>query len=133
MSVAQEFKDFILRGKVVDLAVGVAVGGAFTKVIDALVKEVVMPVVGLLTSGADFSDLKLVLKHADKLAGVPEVAIHYGAFFNAVTTFLIVGLVVFSFIKLLNRLNLQIKQEESSKSEILLGEIRDLMIKAAKN
>jgi large conductance mechanosensitive channel len=127
MSVAQEFKDFILRGKVVDLAVGVAVGGAFTKVIDALVKEVVMPVVGLLTSGVDFSDLKLVLKNADTLKNTQEVAIHYGAFFNAVTTFFIVGLVVFSFIKLLNRLNLQIKQEESNKSEILLGEIRDLL------
>jgi large conductance mechanosensitive channel len=127
MSFAQEFKDFILRGKVVDLAVGVAVGGAFTKVIDSLVKEVVMPFVGLVTSGVDFSDLKLILKHADKIRGVEEVALHYGAFINSVTTFLIVGMVVFSFIKLLNRLNLQVKAEENSKTEVLLSEIRDLL------
>lgn len=127
MTLGKEFREFILRGKVVDLAVGVAVGGAFTKVIDSLVREIVMPVVGLFTSGVDFSQLKIVLKSANKAMNVPEVALFYGVFINAVLSFVLVGAVVFAFIKVLNQIHLKASAEEATKSEVLLSEIRDLL------
>ena len=130
MGIRTEFRDFILRGKVVDLAVGVAVGGAFTKVIDSLVKEVVMPVVGLATSGVDFAQLKIVIKSANAALNTPEVAISYGVFMNAVLSFLLVGAVVFALIKFLNQIHLKAQTEEATKSEQLLAEIRDIMLKA---
>ncbi len=130
MGIRSEFRDFILRGKVVDLAVGVAVGGAFTKVIDSLVKEVVMPIVGLVTSGVDFSQLKIVIKAANRALNTPEVAISYGIFINSVLSFLLVGAVVFALIKFLNQLHLKAQNDESTKTEQLLGEIRDIMLKA---
>lgn len=130
MGIRSEFRDFILRGKVVDLAVGVAVGGAFTKVIDSLVKEVVMPIIGLVTSGVDFSQLKIVIKAANRALNTPEVAISYGIFINSVLSFLLVGAVVFALIKFLNQLHLKAQNDESTKTEQLLGEIRDIMLKA---
>lgn len=132
MGIRTEFRDFILRGKVVDLAVGVAVGGAFTKVIDSLVKEIVMPIVGLFTSGVDFAQLKIVIKSANPLLNAPEVAVSYGSFINAILSFLLVGIVVFTFIKFLNQLHLKAQNDESTKSEQLLGEIRDLLISQSK-
>ncbi len=132
MTLAQEFKSFILRGKVVDLAVGVAVGGAFTKVIDSLVKEVVMPVVGYFMNGIDFSQHRLILKAANTKLNLPELAIYYGNFANAIFTFILVGFVVFSFIKLLNRLHIEEEKTSEAAKEVqisnqLLVEIRDLL------
>ena len=141
MSLVKEFKEFISRGNVVDLAVGVIVGGAFGQIVNALVKDVVMPPIGWLTSGLDFSSLKFVLpavKVPDpldptKLLHKPEVAIAYGDFLNTIITFLIISFVVFWVVKGVNIL----KREEAKKpeppvptpQEKLLMEIRDLLAK----
>ena len=132
MSVFGEFRQFIARGNVLDLAVGVIIGGAFGKIVTSLVDQVVMPPIGVLTGGVDFSQLKLVLKPANLLAKTPETAIAYGAFLNTVIQFLIVALVIFAIIKLANRLR---RKDETAlapppgptPSEALLTEIRDLL------
>lgn len=129
MSVTQEFKEFILRGKVVDLAVGVAVGGAFTKVVESLVKEVVMPFFSLFGGGFDFSHWKLILRQANEAQGIAEVSIHYGIFLNAIMTFLIVGWVVFLFIKVLNNIHKTDNTDQAKITNELLREMRDLMAK----
>jgi large conductance mechanosensitive channel len=136
MSMAQEFKEFIARGNVVDLAVGVVIGGAFGAIVSSLVKDVVMPPIGYLTSGIDFSSLKAQISPAvvDATGKVtkPEVAIAYGMFLNTVINFLIVALVIFLVIKGVNAL----KRKEAEKptdppvpsaEEKLLMEIRDLL------
>jgi large conductance mechanosensitive channel len=104
MSFASEFKEFIARGNVVDLAVGVIIGGAFGKIVTSLVDQVVMPPIGLATGGIDFSQMKVVLKPANAAAKQAEVAIQYGAFINTVIQFAIVALVVFLMIKAINSL-----------------------------
>jgi len=126
----KEFREFIARGNVVDLAVGVIIGGAFGAIVKSLVDQVIMPPIGLVTGGIDFSQLKIVLKPAvDK---TPEVAIAYGAFLNTVITFLIVAFVIFLVVKAANTL----RREEAAQpaappaptpSEALLTEIRDLL------
>ena len=94
MSIAKEFKEFISRGNVIDLAVGVIIGGAFGKIVTSLVDQVIMPPIGLVTGGIDFSDLKIVLKAAGADPKLnPEVAIQYGAFINVLIQFLIVAFV----------------------------------------
>jgi large conductance mechanosensitive channel len=130
----KEFRDFIARGNVIDLAVGVIMGGAFGAVVKSLVDQVIMPPIGLLTSGVDFSQLKIVLKSADAATKKPEVAILYGAFISTVLTFLIVAAVVFVLVRLVNTL----RREEAAAptppaaptpSEVLLTEIRDALRK----
>ena len=109
MSMAQEFKEFVLRGNVVDLAVGVVIGGAFGKIVDSLVKDVVMPPIGLLLGGVDFKHLYInlgsgsyeTLEAAEK-AGAP--LIKYGAFINTAVDFLIIAFAIFMAIKVMNRL-----------------------------
>lgn len=93
MSVAQEFRDFIARGNVVDLAVGVTIGGAFGKIVDELVNKAIMPPIGLAIGGVDFSAIKTVLKPAD--GEIAEVAIQWGSFLNSVITFVIIAFVIF--------------------------------------
>ncbi len=131
MSVVTEFKAFIARGNVVDLAVGVVIGAAFGKIVTSLVDQVVMPPVGLITGGVDFAALKWVLKPADEVAKKPEVAILYGAFLNTVIQFLIVAFVVFLLVKLVNSLRRQEAVAPApaapTPSETLLTEIRDLL------
>ncbi len=128
----KEFKDFIARGNVVDLAVGVIVGAAFGAVVKSLVEQVIMPPIGLATGGLDFSQLKYVLKPADLAAKTAEVAISYGAFVNTVINFVIIAFVIFLVVKAVNSLK---RQEAAappappSQSEILLTEIRDLLKK----
>jgi large conductance mechanosensitive channel len=126
----KEFREFIARGNVVDLAVGVIIGGAFGAIVKSLVDQVIMPPIGLVTGGIDFSQLKIVLKPAVEKA--PEVAIAYGAFLNTVITFLIVAFVIFLVVKGVNSL----RREEAAAppadpaptpSEALLMEIRDLL------
>ncbi len=129
-----DFQSFIMRGNVVDLAVGIIIGAAFTGIVQSLVKDVFNPVIGLLTGGVDFSDRFLTIKgpvattlDAAKKAGA--VTINYGLFLNAVIQFLIVAFVVFWLVRTLQRF--MRKQEEApsgpSRSEILLEEIRDAL------
>lgn len=128
MSFASEFKEFIARGNVVDLAVGVIIGGAFGKIVSSLVDQVVMPPIGLATGGIDFSQLKIVLKAADPLAKKAEVAIQYGAFINTVIQFGIIALVIFILVKLINQLRREEAKAPSAppaptRTEVLLEDI----------
>jgi large conductance mechanosensitive channel len=132
MAIVKEFKEFISKGNVVDLAVGVIIGAAFGKIITSLVDDVLMPPIGFLTGGVDFADKKLVLITADAVNKVEEVAIRYGNFINTVIQFLIVSLCIFAVIKAINSLK---RKEEAtpatpappSAEESLLAEIRDLL------
>ena len=138
MSFKTEFKEFISKGNVVDLAVGVVVGAAFGKIVSSLVEDILMPPIGVLIGGVNFSDLKMVIQKATiDAAGAPvaEVAINYGNFIQVAISFLIVALAIFVFVvKPLNSLK---KKEATvppmpivpSKEEVLLGEIRDLLRK----
>jgi large conductance mechanosensitive channel len=130
MSFTSEFKEFIARGSVVDLAVGVIIGGAFGKIVTSLVDQIIMPPVGLATGGLDFAELKYVLKAADPATKHAEVAIGYGVFVNTVIQFLIVALVIFLMVKSINRLRRQEAAAPAAppaptKTEVLLEEIRD--------
>ena len=136
MSILSEFREFIARGNVVDLAVGVIIGGAFGKIVTALVEDVIMPPIGLMTSGVDFSQLNLVLKADNPATKVDEmVAIQYGAFLNTVIQFMIVAWVVFLLVKGVNTLRRAQAAEAAesapppapSAEETLLAEIRDLL------
>ncbi len=132
MSMVDEFKEFIARGNVVDLAVGVIIGGAFGKIVTGLVDQVIMPPIGLITGGVDFSGLKIDLKAADAAAKKPEVAIAYGAFINTLIQFFIIAVVIFLLVKGVNMLK---RKEAASPSappaptptETLLTEIRDAL------
>ena len=136
----KEFKEFILRGNVVDMAVGVIIGGAFGKIVSSLVEDVIMPPITLLTSQANFTDLKIVLRKAI-MAGEevvqPEVAMTIGNFIQVVVDFLIIAAVIFLMIKGINRLRSHetpAKEEqevpaEPSEEVKLLQEIRDSLKK----
>ncbi len=128
----RDFRDFIARGNVVDLAIGVIIGGAFGAIVKSLVDDVIMPPIGLVTGGADFSKLKIVLKAADEVAKKPEVAILYGAFINTVVTFLIIAFVIFLIVRAVARLHREQPAEVVAPSgptptETLLADIRDLL------
>ncbi|MGZ8407822.1 MAG: large-conductance mechanosensitive channel protein MscL [Caulobacteraceae bacterium] len=134
MSMIREFREFIERGNVVDLAVGVVIGASFGKIVTSLVDQVIMPPIGLALGSVDFSQLKWVLKAADPTAKAAEVAIQYGAFLNTIVQFLIVAFAVFLMVKAVN--SLRRKQAEApveaaapTPSEALLMEIRDLLKK----
>jgi len=132
MGFLKEFKEFAMRGSVVDLAVGVIIGGAFGKIVTSLVDDIIMPPIGYLTGGIDFSEMRYVIKPGDEAAGTAEVAIGYGNFLNVVIQFIIVAFCIFLIIKGINALKR--KQEEApaappapSNEEVLLTEIRDLL------
>lgn len=130
MPVLKEFREFISRGNVIDLAVGVIVGGAFNAIVKSLVDQVVMPPIGLLTSGVDFSKLEWVLKPEDPVAKKAAVAIQYGAFINTLIQFLIVAFVVFLLVQLVNAIRRRDAQAPAppaapTPTEVLLTEIRD--------
>ncbi len=132
MSMMQEFKAFAMRGNVMDMAVGVVIGGAFGKIVASLVEDVIMPPIGWLTGGIDFSKLRWVIKPADNsdpAHKIAEVAINYGSFINTIITFLIIAFAIFMVIKAMNRM--QKKQEaapEAPPADVaLLTEIRDLL------
>ncbi|MCL4799582.1 MAG: large conductance mechanosensitive channel protein MscL [Burkholderiales bacterium] len=116
MSMLQEFKEFAMKGSVVDLAVGVVIGAAFGKIVDSLVKDVIMPPIGLLLGGVDFSDLFFVLKQGaqagpyatvDAATKAGAVTLNIGLFINTVISFLIVAWAIFIVIKAMNRLKRQ--------------------------
>lgn len=132
----QDFKAFAMRGNVVDMAVGVIIGGAFGKIVSSVVADVIMPCVGLLVGGVNFTDLKLELKPAELVDGVEQAAVtlNYGNFLQVTFDFIIIAFSIFMFIRLLSKLNR--KKEETpapapapapSKEEVLLSEIRDLL------
>jgi large conductance mechanosensitive channel len=132
VTMLKEFREFIARGNVIDLAVGVIIGGAFGKIVTSFVDDVVMPIVGIPLGKVDFTQLKIVLQPADPTHKVAEVALRYGAFLNTILQFLIVALVIFFMVKLLNAVRRQQAAEPAtppapSPTEVLLGEIRDLL------
>lgn len=132
MSMLKEFKEFAMRGNVIDLAVGVVIGGAFGKIVTSLVDQIIMPPIGMLTGGIDFSQLRWVLKAADTsnpAHKIAEVSINYGAFINTLIQFLIIAFAIFLMIKLINRIS---RKQEAAPAEppadvVLLTEIRDLL------
>lgn len=131
MSMMQEFKEFAMRGNVVDLAVGVVIGAAFGKIVSSLVADVIMPVIGLIVGGMDFSDLAITLKAA--VGEQPAVTLGYGKLIQTVFDFTIIAFAIFLAVKAINRL----KRAEAAKptvappppsaEEKLLTEIRDLL------
>jgi large conductance mechanosensitive channel len=136
MGFIKEFKEFAMRGNVIDLAVGVVIGGAFGKIVTSLVDDLIMPIIGVITGGVDFSEKVLTLKDAvlntDGSILTPAVTLNYGNFINVVIQFLIIAFCIFVVIKALNSLK---KKEEApaeapagpSNEEVLLTEIRDLL------
>ncbi len=128
----KEFKEFAMKGNMVDLAVAVVIGGAFGKIVTSFVNDIIMPPIGMLLGGVDFSDLKILLKEA--VGEIPAVTLNYGAWISTLIDFLIVALVIFMVIKGLN--SLKKKEIEApapppapTKEETLLTEIRDLLAK----
>lgn len=132
MSVIKEFKEFISKGNVIDLAVGVIIGASFGKIIISLVDDLIMPPLGYILGGVDFADKKIVLVAADTVNKVEEVAVRYGNFINTLIQFLIVAFCIFGLIKAINSLK---RKEETapvaaagpSKEELLLTDIRDIL------
>ncbi|MCC6137172.1 MAG: large-conductance mechanosensitive channel protein MscL [Bdellovibrionaceae bacterium] len=133
MGVVQEFKDFAMKGNVVDLAVGVIIGGAFGKIISAMVDKVLMPIIGMIMGGVDFTNLKVVLAAAGA-DGKGEVAVGYGLFIQTVIDFLIVALCLFVVIKAMNSAKktpppAPAAPVEPSEDIVLLRQIRDSLKK----
>ncbi|MDR1729435.1 MAG: large-conductance mechanosensitive channel protein MscL [Prevotellaceae bacterium] len=140
MKFLDEFKAFAMRGNVVDMAVGVIIGGAFGKIVSSLVADVIMPPIGLLVGGINFTDLSWIMKDAVPAtagkAAEAAVTLNYGNFLQTLFDFLVIAFSIFMFIKLINSFNKK-KEEapaaaEPTKEETLLTEIRDLL-KAKKN
>lgn len=129
MSFFKEFKAFAMRGNVIDLAIGVVIGTAFGKITTSLVDNVIMPPIGLLIGGIDFSQLKLVLRPADPINKVTEVAIKFGLFINTIIQFLIIALAIFIAMKAINKfIHKQEAEAAATPPDVeLLTEIRDLL------
>lgn len=135
MSMVSEFKEFVAKGNVMDLAVGVIIGGAFGKIVSSLVDNVIMPPIGMLLGGNPFEDLVVVLKPADPSTETAEVAINFGAFLGEVLNFLIIAFVIFMMVKWVNGVRSRFEKKEEAKEEApkgptqeeLLVEIRDLL------
>jgi large conductance mechanosensitive channel len=130
MSMMSEFKDFAMKGNVVDMAVGIVIGGAFGKIVSSFVADVLMPPLGLLLGNVDFSDRAVTLR--DAAEGAAAVTLKYGAFIQSVVDFVIIAFAIFMVVKAMNTLK---KKEEAapaappapSKEEVLLTEIRDAL------
>lgn len=130
MSIAQEFKSFAMRGNVIDLAVGVVIGAAFGAIVTSLVGDVIMPVLGQLTAGVDFSKAALVLKEASEDGKTPAVLLGYGKFIQTIINFIIVAFAIFLLVKLINSMKkAEAAAPAPTKQELLLTEIRDLLKK----
>ena len=134
MKLFDEFKAFVMRGNVVDMAVGVIIGGAFGKIVTSLVNDIFMPIVGIALGNVDFSSLEIKL--GEPVEGAEQAAIRYGAFIQEIVNFLIIALCIFMVIKVINKM--QKKKEEApapapepTKEEVLLTEIRDALNKMA--
>ena len=132
MGMISEFKDFAMKGNVIDMAVGIVIGGAFGKIVTSFVNDVLMPPIGMLTNGVDFSEQKLTLQEAAD--GVEAVTLNWGSFVNTVINFIIIAFAIFMVVKAMNAAKK--KEEEApaappkpTKDQELLGEIRDLLKK----
>jgi large conductance mechanosensitive channel len=132
MNILNEFKEFALKGNVVDMAVGIIIGGAFGTIVQSLVKDVIMPPIGLLLGGVDFSDIKIPLRAAS--TGQEAVTLNIGTFLNNVISFLIVAAAVFALVKAINELRKRLETQAPktppapSPSEVYLKEIRDALV-----
>ena len=134
MKLFDEFKAFVMRGNVVDLAVGVIIGGAFGKIVTSLVNDIFMPIIGMILGNVNFTSLEIKL--GEPVEGAEQAAIRYGAFIQEIVNFLIIALCIFMVIKVINKM--QKKKEEApapapepTKEEVLLTEIRDALNKIA--
>ena len=134
MKLFDEFKAFVMRGNVVDMAVGVIIGGAFGKIVTSLVNDIFMPIIGMILGNVNFSSLEIKL--GEPVEGAEQAAIRYGMFIQEIVNFLIIALCIFMVIKVINKL--QKKKEEApapapepTKEEVLLTEIRDALNKMA--
>ncbi|PSM51817.1 large conductance mechanosensitive channel protein [Campylobacter blaseri] len=130
MSFIKEFKEFAMRGNVIDLAVGVVIGGAFGKIISSLVADIIMPVIGVITGGINFTNLKFILK--DAVGETPAITLNYGNFIQISVNFLIIAFCIFMVIKAINSLKRKEEKKEEAPSKapediLLLQEIRDLL------
>jgi large conductance mechanosensitive channel len=128
MKIIQEFKQFAMRGNVMDMAIGIIIGAAFGKIVSSVVADVIMPPIGMLLGGMDFSSLSITLKEATESS--PAVLLKYGIFINSIIDFIIIAFAIFMLVKGIN--SLKKKEEEKpaappapTKSELLLAEIRD--------
>jgi len=122
------FKEFITKGNVVDLAVGVVIGGAFGKIVNSLVKDIIMPPIGILIGGANYTDLKIVLKEAvieNQVVVKPEVAIGYGNFITVIFEFLIIALAIYTALTVLIKFRQFIEKEEEKKQEDLKNKLEE--------
>ena len=114
MGMIKEFKEFALKGNMVDMAVGIVIGGAFGTVINSIVKDVITPPLGLLTEKVDFKNMSINLREADEAAGVSAVSIDIGSFLNNMISFLIVAFAIFLLVKAMNRVRAQFEQEAAA-------------------
>lgn len=139
MSILKEFKTFAVKGNVVDMAVGIIIGAAFGKIVSSFVGDIIMPPLGVMIGGVDFSDLAVTLKAAE--GDLPAVILAYGKFIQSIIDFVIVAFAIFMGIKVINRLKREEEVTEEapaepaapSKEEVLLSEIRDLLKEQNKN
>ncbi|GBU07140.1 mechanosensitive channel protein [Bacteroidales bacterium] len=139
MKMMKEFREFAMKGNVVDMAVGIIIGGAFGKIVSSIVSDIIMPPIGVLIGGVNFTDLKIIIKHADidSLGNItsPAVAINYGTFIQTSLDFIIISFVIFMMVKGINSLRKSEIETQTpipseptpSKEEVLLTEIRDLL------
>jgi len=134
MKLVDEFKAFVMRGNVLDMAVGVIIGGAFGKIVTSLVNDIFMPIIGMIIGNIDFTTLEI--KIGEPVEGAEQAAIKYGMFIQEIVNFLIIALCIFMFIKLISKI--QKKKDEApapapepTKEELLLTEIRDSLKKMA--
>ena len=130
MGFVKEFKEFAMRGNVVDMAVGIIIGAAFGRIVSSAVNDVIMPPIGYLIGGVDFTDLRISFKALRE--GLEPVTINYGVFLQTILDFLIIAVVIFAMIKLINRFKKseeekQVEEPAPSKEEVLLTEIRDIL------
>lgn len=132
MKIIHEFKAFAMRGNVIDMAVGIIIGGAFGKIVSSIVNDIIMPPIGLLIGGVNFSDLKFVMK--DAVGDIPAVTLNYGNFIQVLFDFLIIAFSIFMVIKVMNAAKKKEeapveapKSPEPTNEEKLLSEIRDLL------
>ena len=134
MKLVDEFKAFVMRGNVVDMAVGVIIGGAFSKIVTSLVNDIFMPIIGMVLGNVDFTSLEIKL--GEPVEGAEQAAIRYGMFIQEIVNFLIIAFCVFMVIKLINKAKKKKDEEpapapEPTKEEVLLTEIRDALNKMA--
>ncbi|MBF1194301.1 large-conductance mechanosensitive channel protein MscL [Fusobacterium pseudoperiodonticum] len=134
MKLVDEFKAFIMRGNVVDMAVGVIIGGAFSKIVTSLVNDIFMPIIGMVLGNVDFTSLEIKL--GEPVEGAEQAAIRYGMFIQEIVNFLIIAFCIFMVIKLINKAKKKKDEEpapapEPTKEEVLLTEIRDALNKMA--